>query len=295
MTMTPHDFRNLLDDALTPEPPARPVSSDVAAGRRLLRRRRAVVTLGSAALVAVAGTTWAVAPGSGTSATDRGARIATQPSGGASPAPGTPLLERCRGGNQSERATRAVFGSGGPVVKAVAATDHQEVAALESADGRYWAECVVHHDAQEFASAMTVWEAAGRDRDGSYSSGPGCGLVDGKVDPTCRSFSVTWVDRRPAEVATVEFVTADGRTTPVHSVDGYIVFNYLGDVPPGTSSDPMSWTFPPIRTITFLDASGTPIAAEAQDGSGSGPDHDRIGDLPSIREYPGLRGDQEIY
>jgi hypothetical protein len=292
MTMTPHDFRALLDDALSPEPPARPVSSDVAAGRRLLRRRRAVVTLGSAALVAVAGTAWAMAPGSGTSATDHGTGIATQPS---SPTTDASLLDRCRDGNQSERATAAIFGADDPVVKAVSRTEHQVLLAIESGDGSHWAECFVHLDNQEFASGMTVWDASGRDRDSSYSFGPGCGLADGGVDPDCRTFSVSWVDRRPAAVAAVEFVTGDDRTTTVRSRDGYIVFNHLGAVPPGAPRDPMSWTFPPIRTITFLDASGRPIAAEAQDGSGSGPDHERIGDLPSIREYPGLRGDQAIY
>jgi len=289
MTMSPEEFHDLMVAATTPEPAQGSVASDVAFGRRLLRRRRAVAAVGTAAaVVAMAGTAWAVVPGGGSSSS---APIASAHDG--PPTTDRALLDSCRSGNQSFRATRAVFGAGEPTVEAVSRTEHQVIAALESADGDYWAECFVHLDSQEFASGMTVWPSAGQNRDSSYSSGPGCGLVDGHVDPGCRTFSVDWVDRRPAEVAAVEFVTADGRSTTVRSHDGYIVFNYLGTLPPGRSADPMD--LQPIRTITFLDASGTPIAAEAQDGSGTGPDHERVGDLPSIREYPGLRGDQEIY
>lgn len=290
MTMSPQDFHDLMLAATTPEPAQGSVASDIAVGRRMMRRRRSVAAFGAAvAVVAVAGTAWAVAPGGSSSST---------PVASAHDDPPTTdqgLLDSCRGGNQSFRATRAMFGAGEPTVKAVSRTEHQAIAAIESADGDYWAECFVHLDSQEFASGMTVWPAAGQDRDSSYSTGPGCGLVDGKVDPDCGTFSVDWVDRRPAEVAAVEFVTADGRTTTVQSHDGYIVFNYLGRLPEGAPTEPTFMDFSPIRTITFLDASGTPIAAEAQDGSGTGPDHERVGDLPSIREYPGLRGDQEIY
>ncbi|MFC4787175.1 hypothetical protein ACT8ZV_22050 [Nocardioides sp. MAHUQ-72] len=296
MSMTPEKFHDLMVAAVTPEPPQGEVAADVAVGRRLLRRRRAVVTLGSAAaVVAIAGTAWAVAPGSD-SATDRGgAPVVTGPTSQDVPRTDAALLEQCRDGNQSDRATAAVFGSGDPVVKAVSRTAHQVILAIESGDGSHWAECFVHLDSQEFASGMTVYDASGRSADTSYSSGGGCGLVDGEVDPSCTKFSVSWVDRRPAAVAAVEFVTGDGRTTTVESRDGYIVLNHLGDVPPGASTDPMAMDYQPIERITFLDAAGKPIAAEAMDGSGTGPDHERVGDLPSIRAYPGLRSGQEIY
>lgn len=290
MTMSPEDFHDLMVAATTPEPMQGSVDSDIAVGRRLLRRRRAVVGLGTAAaVVGLAGTAWAVAPGLGPSSSRVPVAHEAPPSSDAQ------LLDSCRAGNQSDRATRAVFGAGDPTVKAVSRTGHQVVAALESADGAHWAECWVRLDAGEFPAGMTVWGSAGRDADASYSFGTGCGLVDGELDPSCRTFSVTWVDRRPAVVAAAEFVTADGETTRVRSQDGYLVLNHLGKLPAGASSDPSEAGFSPIRTITFLDDSGEPIAAEAQDGSGSGPDGERVGDLPSIRSYPGLRSAQAIY
>lgn len=47
----------------------------------------------------------------------------------------------------------------------------------------------------------------------------------------------------------------------------------------------------PIDRVTYLDAAGEPIAAEAFDGSGSGPDRDKIDGLPRLRAFPSLRAD----
>jgi hypothetical protein len=298
MSMTPQQFQDLMVAATTPEPPQGDVAADVVAGRRLLRRRRVGVTLGAAAaVVAIAGTAWAVAPGSD-SAADRGGLPAAPPTSSVSPPTSDgSLLEACRGGNQSDKATAAVFGSGRPTVKAVSRTEHQVIAAIESGDGSHWAECFVHLDDQEFAAGMTAYDGSGTSTSTSSSSGPGCGLLDGHVDRTCPTFVVSWVDRLPSEVASVRFGTGDGRSTEVPSRDGYVVLNYQAPLPDGVHFDVGGTArgLQPLTRVTYLDAAGEPIAAEAMDGSGTGPDHENVGDLPRLSTYPALRDDQAIW
>jgi hypothetical protein len=298
MSMSPQEFQDLMISATTPEPPQGDVGSDVAVGRRLLRRRRARVALGTAAaVVGIAGTAWAVAPGSDSAADRGGMPVAPPKSAPAAPATDGSLLERCHDGNQSHEASAAIFGAGQPSVKAVSRTEHQVIAAIESGDGSHWAECFVHLDSQEFASGMTVYDGSGTSTSTSYSSGPGCGLVDGGVDHTCSTWVVSWVDRLPAEVAAVRFETGDGRSTEVPSRDGYVVLNYQAPLPDGTRLDAGGSVrgLVPITRVTYLDGDGSPIAAEAMDGSGTGPDHVNVGDLPRLSAFPALRAGEAIW
>ena len=292
MSMTPTDFHTLLDSAVADEPPAGPLAADLAAGRRRLRRRRMLAAAGAAAaVVATAGTVQAVTRGAYPSLPTHMPAAQEGPQGDAG------LLRSCRQGNQSDRATAAIFGAGAPVVKAVSRNEHQAILAIESGDGSHWAECFVHLDEQEFGSGMTVYDATGTSRSTSYSSGSGCGLVDGHVDRTCPTFVVSWVDRLPSEVAAVRFGIGDGRSTTVPSRDGYVVLNYQAALPAGVRIDSggSATGMEPLSRVTYLDRAGDPIAAQAMDGSGSGPDHEDVGDLPHLSAYPALRSDQAIY
>ena len=49
--------------------------------------------------------------------------------------------------------------------------------------------------------------------------------------------------------------------------------------------------FQALARITFLDAAGDPIAAQSLDGSGTGEDHEKIGDLPTLSAFPGTYGE----
>lgn len=259
-------------------------------GRRHRRTRRAGGTAaGLAAAVVLGGIVLA-----GQSLLDRGP--ADPDRAAVAPRSDEELLEQCRNGNQSDEYTELLYGSGPPVVKAEGRTSHKISLAIESADGRTWGSCFIHLDDQEFASGIEVYPTAGETTSSSMSYGPGCGLVDGATDPTCTTFSVSKVERRPVEVAAVEFVTADGETTTVRTRDGYYAFEYLGKLPEGVTmtEDGLPIRFMPVKRITFLDASGAPIAAEAEDGSGTGPDRNRIGDLPLLIAYP-VQGGDAIY
>ncbi|MDQ4052706.1 MAG: hypothetical protein M3237_08390, partial [Actinomycetota bacterium] len=199
------------------------------------------------------------------------------------------LLDSCRSGNTSDAGREAIFGSGTPTVKAVARTERLIVLAVESADGSHWGDCFVSLVDSEFTSGMAVYDATSQTRNSMSTSGfAGCGEQE-----RCTQFSVSVVDRRVPAVAAVEFLTADGRTTRVDTVDGYYAFNYVGPLPEGSDFDIDDvGEFSPLKRITFLDASGTPIAAEAQDGSGRGEDGESVPGLPSIREFPSLRSEQ---
>ena len=85
--------------------------------------------------------------------------------------------------------------------------------------------------------------------------------------------------------------TADlaARARAVLDTVRYVV---LGTVDPdGMELGEMGPQVTPLRRVTFLDAAGDPIAAEVLDGTGGGPDGEKVKGLPSITAYPGLRGD----
>jgi len=285
--MNPTEFHERLDSALreADDPTlGTTVDADIRLGRRLLRRRQGAAVLGAVSVVAAAAL--AVGAVASTGGTTGGPTVAAAPTSEAE------LLAACRDGNQSDRATEAMFGGGDPTIKVENHSEYQTVLALEAADGRHWAWCSIQSGRAEFPSYMEVYDAGGTTRNSMYSSGAIC-----RVPSECHRFSVAVVDRRPAEVAAVEFRTADGVRTTVESVDGYIVLNHVGTTPEDTALTPegLPVDFAPIERITFLDANGTPIAAEAQDGSGAGPDGEWIAGLPSITEFPALRGGQSVH
>lgn len=290
-TMAPDEFHEQLARELADGPSDHdlrtPVARDLARGHRLLRRRR-YAAVGAAAVLVVAGAGVALArPASTDRASGDGLtaaeRLRTDQD----------LLRACREGNQAPADTEAIFGSGAPSVEVAERTTYQVLLALQSADGNYWADCFVSLTESEFRSGIQAHSTTGSTPDFSYGSGPGCGLVDGRADTDCDTFEVSYVDRRPAEVASVEVVLGNGETVRRRTHDGFVVLNYLGSLPDGmalTARGHLHRAFKPIRRITFLDRTGTPIAAEAMDGSGAGIDHDEVDGLPTLRAFPSLSG-----
>jgi hypothetical protein len=283
--MNPDTFHDLLDRATQDPPPPPAPGNELGVGRIRLRRRRAATAVaGVLSTVVVVGGGLAV---TGDASPDRAEDpVATAPRAGDDQA----LLDSCRHGNQSDRATSAMFGTGSPVVKNVVRTDYQIVAALESADGKYWAECWVHLLSAEFSSGMTVYpsdpgaQSKGVESLGtSYSLGPGCGLVDDDLDPSCHTWFLEWVDRLPAEVGSVRFRLADGTSVTAAAQDGYVVLNTLHDIGEAVTYDAQDGidVGVPIRSIEYLDGSGAPIARQ-------GPGH--ADGLPRLSAYRSLRG-----
>ena len=291
--LTPEEFRAALDTDLRAPAEERPVAvsveADVEAGRRLLRRRRVVsgaLTAAAATVVVaglgVTGVLTADDPGE-----DRPVTVAWS---------AQEVRDACLAGQSEE--TGVMTAGGGPKVAAFESNRLWTMAALASADGRYWAECFVSHDGRnEFHSVMTVHRSTGRAAGVGWGSGGGCPKTDsGEVDRGCRQFSLRWVDRVPPVVAAVRFETNDGATHEVRSVDGFVVLNVLGPLPEGVEVDRYGGTgrWQPIHQVTYLDPSGEPLAAQRFDGTGAGPDGNRVDDLPPLAAYPSHRGPDDL-
>lgn len=286
--MTPTDFRDRLDAELSAggEPAtSAAIDGDMLLGRKMLRRRRAGVAAGTMSLVAAA----AVVVGLLVSAD----QPTEAPGVADAPSSDEKLLAACRDGAQSGRATRLIFGPGDPVIKLKNTSDRQTLLVLEAADGRHWAMCWAGMKDAEFPSGMEVYDASGEANDFGYSTGAVCD----NGDNDCHTYLFSMVDRRPAEVAAVEFWTADGERTTVETVDGYFVFDYSLAVPEGAPTEryELLTDFHAIKRITFLDRSGEPIAAQTTDGSGGGPDGEKVPGLPGLGKYPALRAPQAIH
>ena len=177
------------------------------------------------------------------------------------------MIETCREGNQSDRASNALFGSGTPEVRLSGTVAEMMSVVLVSADGQYWADCFINlYDGAEFTSGMTVYPATGKRRPNgfSYSHGFTCKDLDGPPSPPCPTFMVNYVDRVAEEVAAVSFDTADGNTTTVNAEDGFILFTYQGVIPDGypTTDSPGAPQPHWLTRITYLDENGEPMAAE---------------------------------
>jgi hypothetical protein len=281
--LSPEEFSSVLDRVLRQQvedrPAAEAVADDVRVGRRLLRRRRAtqaVVSIAAAAAVIAtlpAATSLLDGDPDESFTADRTWTAAQ-------------VREACLGGNQSERDTDLMSARGGPVVAAFESNALWTMAALESGDGGHWAECFISHDSgNEFTSGMTVYRAAGNQNGISFGTGTGCPKTpEGEVDRDCRHFSVRWVDRLPAQIATVRFETNDGVIRHVPTEHGFVVFNPLGDLPPDVSIDRYGGTgrWRPIHRVTYLDAADEPLASQYLDGAGKGPDGERVDGLPPL-------------
>ena len=118
MTLTPEQLKDGLDSALRDEPPHASLVSDVAAGRRRLRRHRALqVAAGSVALVTVLGAAYGLVSGnSPQTARDLGGLTASAPPSDDVAA----LVEACRHGENTPEAIRQMFGAGVPTAAVVA-------------------------------------------------------------------------------------------------------------------------------------------------------------------------------
>lgn len=280
--MSPQDFHELFDRAVADGPPS--AHDDVAAGRRLLRRRRlASSAVVCAAVVAVTGGYALLGAPDGPA---EGRDVAGRPAKSASTAEDAAWIEACRAGQIAPAARAALFEGGNPVVRAREVNDVQVALALESADGSHWAECTVSRSPGADAGASVRTYESGVQ--GPVSSGPVA--TTARVCPPgaggaaeCRTFTLTWVDRLPPDVAGVRFTTADGRETVVRSRDGYVLLNLLTTLPPSSNDEPLSV----LRRIVYLDEAGAPIAGEDRLTDGG-----TVDGLPHLSAYPSWRGAQ---
>jgi hypothetical protein len=297
MTMTPERFRELLDVGTADAPPAPPTRIDLEAGHTRLRRQRVATAVAAAlAVVVVAG---GVGLATRTGTEDRGIEPIVTPSQAVDPTVAPPLdpprginaeavLRDCR----SDDLPPGYF-DGQETVPIARATDYQTVAAIQSADGRYWASCtILLHDSEDIPTPQ-LHDSQGTTGQGLKSSlGPGCSPATSK----CLYYQFSAVDRVQGDVAAVQFELSDGTTATEQTKRGFYVINVLQRLPEGASVDDQGRlvglsALDVIHQVTYLDATGQAIAAERFDGSGGGPNGAEVDGLPPLSTYPSLNGD----
>lgn len=282
----PDGLYRLFIAGMADEPPPPPAQQQLIACERGLKRRRRGIALGAAAAAAVAAAILVPAALGG------GEESEQAPVGRTKDMTTEAMISTCREGNQSDRATNALFGSGTPEVRLSGTVAEVVSVVLISADGRYWADCFINlYDGAEFTSGMTVYPAEEEKRATGfgYSSGYTCKDLDGPPSPPCRTFMVDYVDRVAEEVVAVSFDTADGNTTTVKAEDGFILFAYSGVVPKGVPRTesvrtPYSrW----LTRVTYLDETGQALAAENVGDSRL--ERRSVANLPLLEAYPARR------
>jgi hypothetical protein len=102
------------------------------------------------------------------------------------------------------------------------------------------------------------------------------------VDAQCAEFTMTWNDRRPADVAAVKVVTPDGEASWADVREGYLSFAYTGDMTPQIAAQVARGDYPGAKRVVFYDADGEVLVDDRDPGHLPG-----RGEL-SILSFPSL-------
>jgi hypothetical protein len=316
--MDPSEFADRLNASFGLEPPHAATDADLALGRRRLRRHRATVALGGLAVAAmVSGAALAapgVLPGAGSQEggyAAAGEEISAQEIVATCMRKENVMHVDEKGHSISEEAALELMGE--PELMTSAVTDNRAHATLLSEDKKYWGECqFARHPDNGVKNAMSVFSTGvGFDRrtvDGVKAYEPANDadprLVDNgdpKVpdfetpcvspltdeerwafDAKCPEFTMTWNDRRPADVAAVKVVTPDGEASWADVREGYLSFAYTGDMTPEIAAQVARGEAPGAKRVVLYDSSGDVLVDDRDPG-----DVPASGDL-SILNYPSL-------
>jgi hypothetical protein len=300
-TMHPADFAERLDASFRAEPPHRDVASDVALGRRRLRRRRATVTLGALTAVAVIAGVGSAVPTLFPGSESRPAEVA---------ADGEPsragIVSACMRAenvmarspwNGSDQEAFALMGV--PRLMTSAVSDNRVEATLLSEDGSRWGECQLGREPDNgVKSAMNIYptdvsfparrlggvpayephDEADPRLEGTATAGvPNgqvtCVIAEPEETPeyyraasACPTFTLFWNDRRPAEVAAVEVVAPDGVSTWADVRGGYVSLAYTGVMTPKLAERVRQGEQPVARRVVFYDSSGEVLVDDRNPG-----------------------------
>lgn len=300
--MDPADFRERMHDTFGPEPGHAPVDADLRRGRSRLRRRRATSSLATLVAVGVVGTGVAMGtagPGSAPGLTEVAPAAQPEPTA-------AEILAECTTGENAyfvdgtgqrvEQAAVQLLGTS-PTLMTSAVIDNRTHATLRSEDGRYWASCQfrnapdngVKNDLAVFPTAVdfprTTLEGVpayepGRPTDRRFQGGvdsplpslevPCANALDGAerwaADAACSEFTMTWNDRRPADVAAVKVVTPDGEASWAEVREGYLSFAYTGEMTPEIAEQVARGEAPGAQRVVFYDADGEVLVDDRDPG-----------------------------
>ena len=284
MTMSPERFHDLLDQGTADAPPAPPVFTDLQAGRTRLRQRRtSLASAVAATVVVVAG---AVGVGAHFGGDDHALEplAPTVPSG-----PSKGEVDRIVAACQEKMPENRLRGPAHVMATTASAFAVEAVFASEQA--RYWASCSTSLLLDGATAEVVAYDAqTPGDRGLSVRIGPACADQDG-----CRLFGVAFSDRRDPVVAAVRVELTDGSSATLEAPDGFFAVSAVGVLPEEASFDDNGLVvgvsgLSLMHQVTFLDASGAPIAADVYDGTGSGKLGHGVAGLPTLDRYPSMKG-----
>lgn len=312
--MDTQDFAERLGLSFAGEPPHATVEDDVARGRRRLRRHRAVAAAGGLAVAAAAvGAVTGVAgllpgPHSPTPVASGGVpdaavvhdclQVNERVSVGDHLVPRAELLERM---GDARLMTRADAGD-------------STVATLRSEDRTQWLECRLSHREPAVKAITLLYPTAvsfphttvggvrayephseSDPRLSGTATGPvpqfevGCDVQQpeetaawDREAAACPTYTLTWNDRRPAEVARVRVTAPDGRELDADVQQGYLSLAYTGTMTPGLRGQVAAGQTPQARRVTFYDRDGNVLVDDRDPG------HLPTAADPGIESFPSL-------
>lgn len=315
-TLDPAEFADRLNDSFGTEPLHAPFADDVRRGRKRLRRRRVTASLATLAAVGVVGTGVATMQ---TPSSVRPAEVA--PAAQPEPTRAEIIAQCSTGENalfldgtgQNDEAYAVRLLGERPTLMTSAVIENRTHATLLSEDGEYWGECqfrnapengvknalAVYPTAVDFPRATVAGVQAyqpANEADARFTGGPDAPLprlevpcvsplTDEErwaVDAKCPEFTMTWNDRRPAEVAAVKVVTPDGKASWADVREGYLSFAYTGDMTPEIAAQVARGEAPGAKRVVFYDAAGEVLVDDRDPGEVPG-----RGEL-SILSFPSL-------
>lgn len=320
------DLNDLLDRSFHDEPSHPTIGDDLTRGRRALRRHRARTGAAALGVVAASGLVAVLVPALTASQDEGSPGFAT---GGLSDAAlanacvqTDNIASWVRGRGMSEARMAEVMGQAQVMTRA---DSGQEVlATVRSEDGRFWGECFVPYgDRASYKHGLSVFRTdvtfASTDVDGvrvyrpQDEADPRFWGSDGLPAPRlsvpcvldmaeetaeyregmagCRDFTVTWVDRRPAEVAGVLVHNPDGTVGHADVRDGYVSYAYRAPMTPAVAQRFRSGDTNMTAALTFLDADGDVLAEGSLDARQANPDNwpeSASEGTPSVMNYPTL-------
>jgi len=298
--LDPADFADRLNDSFGTEPLHAPFADDVRRGRKRLRRRRATASLATLAAVGVVGT------GVATMQTPSSVRPAEVAPAAQPELTEAEILAQCSTGENAlflggtgqkdEGAAVRLLGER-PTLMTSAVIDDRTHATLLSEDGEYWGECqfrnapeagvknalAVYATAVDFPRRTVAGVQAYRpadEADPRFTGGPDARLPHFEVpcvslltdeerwavDAKCPEFTMTWNDRRPAEVVAVKVVTPDGKASWADVREGYLSFAYTGRMTPKIAAQVTTGEEPGAQRVVFYDKEGNVLVDDRHPG-----------------------------
>lgn len=317
LEMDPRDFAERLERSFGVEPPHTDVAADLARGRRARRRRRAVTGIAGLGVAATVAAAAVVVPAALEPAPPVSAPWAA---GEASDAQVVhdclEVNDRVSVGGRDEVVSRTELLQRMGAARLMTRADVGPItlATLRSGDRSVWLEC--HLSRREPAlKAITLLyptdvgfprttvggvrayephdEADPRLSGTATSSVPRVAVDCDVQQPeetvewareaaSCPTYTLTWNDRRPSEVARATVVAPDGQLLEADVQDGYLSLAWSAPVTQEMSDQIAAGTTPEVRRVVFYDSEGKVLVDDPDPGHVPTSTDPGIGNFPSL-------------